>query len=104
MQPSTNFQFLKPYDPIFLQLLSVAEQMYHGDPNTTLVKLRQFAEALAQDIASHLGIEPYEYEDQYQLLALLDENRALPYRIRDLFHTLRKEGNRAVHQFSTNHQ
>jgi len=78
--------------------------MYHGDPNTTLVKLRQFAEALAQDIASHLGIEPYEYEDQYQLLALLDENRALPYRIRDLFHTLRKEGNRAVHQFSTNHQ
>jgi type I restriction enzyme R subunit len=78
--------------------------MYHGDPNTTLVKLRQFAEALAQDIASHLGIEPYEYEDQYQLLALLDENRALPYRIRDLFHTLRKEGNRAVHRFSTNHQ
>jgi type I restriction enzyme R subunit len=104
LQPSTNFQFLKPYDPIFLQLATVAEQMYHSDPNTTLVKLRQFAEALAQEIASHLGIEPYEYEDQYQLLALLDEQRALPYRIRDLFHTLRKEGNRAVHRFSTNHQ
>lgn len=68
------------------------------------MKLRQLAEALAQDIASHLGIEPYEYEDQYQLLALLDEQRTLPYRIRDLFHTLRKEGNKAVHRFATNHQ
>lgn len=101
---TSNFEFLKHYDPIFFQLATVAEQMYHSDPNTTLVKLRQLAEALAQDIASRLGIEPYEYADQYQLLALLEEQRTLPYRIRDLFHTLRKEGNKAVHRFSTNHQ
>ena len=46
-----NFDFLKQHDPIFLQLAQSAERAFSSDPNTTLVKLRQFAEAIAQDQA-----------------------------------------------------
>ena len=77
--------------------------MFKSDPNTTLVKLRQLGEALAQDIASKLGISSYEYKDQYELIALLEKKLSFSYKVRDLFHTLRKDGNRAVHEFTTSH-
>ena len=99
----SNFSFLLNYDPVFFQLASVAEDMFKIDPNTTLVKLRQLGEALAQDIASKLGIRSFEYKDQYELIYLLERKLSFSYKVRDLFHTLRKEGNKAVHEFTTNH-
>ncbi|CAA6805059.1 MAG: Type I restriction-modification system, restriction subunit R (EC [uncultured Sulfurovum sp.] len=99
----SNFEFLLKYDPIFFQLASVAEEMYHSDPNTTLVKLRQLAEALGKDIALKMGIASYEYKDQYELIYLLEDKLSFSYKVRNLFHMLRKEGNRAVHEFTTNH-
>jgi len=100
---SSNFSFLLEHDPIFFQLASVAEKMFKSDPNTTLVKVRQLAEALAQEMASRLGIEPYEYEGQYELINLLEKKLSFSYKVKNLFHTLRKEGNQAVHQFKTSH-
>ena len=44
----SNFAFLSDYDPLFLQLAQSAERAFSADPNTTLIKLRQFAEAIAQ--------------------------------------------------------
>ena len=54
---TSNFAFLAEHDPVFLQLASTAEQVFAADPNTTLIKLRQLGEALAQDIAARSGIE-----------------------------------------------
>lgn len=57
MTISSNFAFLAEHDPVFLQLAGTAEQVFAADPNTTLIKLRQLGEALAQDIAARAGIE-----------------------------------------------
>ena len=57
MAASINFPFLQEHDPVFHQLASTAEQVFASDPNTTLIKLRQLGEALAQDLASRAGIE-----------------------------------------------
>ncbi|CAA6814749.1 MAG: Type I restriction-modification system, restriction subunit R (EC [uncultured Sulfurovum sp.] len=99
----SNFSFLLEHDPIFFQLAFVAEKMFKSDPNTTLVKLRQLGEALAQEMASKLGIPSYEYKDQYELIYLLEKKLSFSFKVRNLFHTLRKDGNKAVHEFTTNH-
>jgi len=57
MAEKSNFEFLKEHDPLFFQLASAAERAFAGDPNTTLIKLRQLGEALAQDLAARCGIE-----------------------------------------------
>lgn len=57
MASSINFAFLQEHDPVFLQLASTAEHAFASDPNTTLIKLRQLGEALAQDLAGRSGIE-----------------------------------------------
>lgn len=51
MTERSNFYFLQAHAPILLELAQGAERAFVGDPNTTLVKLRQLSEALAQDIA-----------------------------------------------------
>ena len=53
---ASNFSFLESHDPIFYQLAHNAETVFATDPNTTLIKLRQFGEAIAQEIATGAGI------------------------------------------------
>ena len=49
MVACSNFAFLQEHDPVFLQLARMAEQAFASDPNTTLNKLRQFGEELADE-------------------------------------------------------
>ncbi|WP_286240958.1 type I restriction-modification system endonuclease [Neptuniibacter halophilus] len=104
MAAPSNFDFLREHDPIFLQLASAAERTFSNDPNTTLLKLRQLGEALAQDLAARCGIEFDDQTSQADLLFKLNREIHLDPVIRDLFHTLRKEGNKATHQFRTQHK
>jgi len=104
MDDKSNFDFLKEHDPVFFQLAVAAEQQFSADPNTTLIKLRQLGEALAQDIAARCGVEFDEKTSQADLLFKLNREIRLDPNIRDLFHTLRIEGNRATHQFRTQHK
>lgn len=104
MAASSNFSFLQEHDPVFLQLASTAEQVFASDPNTTLIKLRQLGEALAQDLASRAGIEFDATTTQSDLLYKLSRDIQLDQNIRSLFHTLRIEGNKATHQFRTQHR
>jgi len=104
MAASSNFAFLQEHDPVFLQLASTAEQVFASDPNTTLIKLRQLGEALAQDLASRAGIEFEATTTQSDLLYKLSREIQLDQNIRSLFHTLRVEGNKATHQFRTQHR
>ena len=101
---NSNFDFLREHDPVFYQLGSAAEGAFSGDPNTTLIKLRQLAEALAQDLAARSGIKFDETTSQAVLLSKLNSEIRLDPTIRKLFHTLRIEGNRANHEFKTQHK
>ncbi len=99
-----NFCFLAGHDPVFLELAASAERAFSHDPNTTLIKLRQLGEAMAQDIAARLGIELDERTAQRDLLYRIDSALGLDPTVRELFHTLRIEGNKATHQFRTQHR
>ncbi|MFL7025224.1 type I restriction-modification system endonuclease [Enterovibrio norvegicus] len=100
----SNFYFLASHDPIFLQLATSAERAFSSDPNTTLVKLRQFAEAIAQDLAMRCSIEFDDQTSQADLLFRINRELRLESQIISLFHGLRKAGNQAVHQFKTEHK
>ncbi|MGD9541761.1 MAG: DUF4145 domain-containing protein [Methylocystis sp.] len=94
---SSNFDFLKPHDPQLVRLGALAERYFHDDPNTSLIKLRQFGEALAQLIAAKTGLYESSDETQSDLLRRLRFERVLPPDVVDLFHTLRILGNNATH-------
>ena len=104
MTISSNFAFLAEHDPVFLQLAVTAEQVFAADPNTTLIKLRQLGEALAQYIAARSGIEFTGETSQADLLFRLNREIRLDPTIREMFHILRIEGNKATHQFRTRHK
>lgn len=48
----SNFSFLSEHDPLLVELASSAERAFASDPNTTLIKLRQLGEAMAQHIVA----------------------------------------------------
>ncbi|KAB7886397.1 type I restriction-modification system endonuclease [Poseidonibacter ostreae] len=100
----SNFIFLEQHDPVFFQLASMAEQFFRADPNTTLIKIRQLSEAFSKEIASQLNISPFTYSNQNELLYSIDRQLSLDPVVKDLFHTIRKAGNKAVHEFNTNHK
>jgi type I restriction enzyme, R subunit len=53
---NSNFGFLEPHGEQLFRLASLAELYFPNDANTCLLKLRQFAELLAQDIAARSGL------------------------------------------------
>ncbi len=101
---ATNFSFLQEHDPLFVELAESAERAFSGDPNTTLIKLRQLGEALAQHLAAISGIEFDEQTSQADLIYRLNRELRLEPQVKELFHTLRVEGNKATHQFRTRHK
>lgn len=103
LEQLSNFSFLAEHDDIFVELSLAAERAFSSDPNTTLIKLRQLGEAIAQHIAARVGIEFDDQTSQADLLYKLNRELRLDPTVRELFHTLRIEGNRATHQFRTQH-
>ncbi|MCH8530924.1 MAG: type I restriction-modification system endonuclease [Saccharospirillum sp.] len=101
---SANFAFLAEHDALFVELAGAAERAFASDPNTTLIKLRQFGEALAQHLAALSGIEFDDQTSQAELLYRLNRELRLEPQIKELFHILRIEGNKATHQFRTQHR
>lgn len=105
MSPSTseNFEFLKARDPQLVRLGALAERYFRDDPNTALIKLRQFAELLAQLVAAKTGQFTNPEEPQSDLLRRLKFERVLPLEVADLFHQVRIVGNRATHTDAGDH-
>ena len=48
----SNFDMLRPYEEQLWRLGALAERYFTEDPNTSLLKLRQFSELLAQSLAA----------------------------------------------------
>lgn len=102
-EPSSNFAFLKEHDPIFLQLAISAERNFVSDPNISLIKVRQLGEALAQNLASQFGLKFDKQTSQHDLITKLYSQNIISQAVKNCFHILRDEGNKAAHQFQTNH-
>lgn len=102
MPTSPNFEFLKAHDPQLVRLGSLAERYFVDDPNTCLIKLRQFGEVLAQLTAAKVGMYADPTEKQVDLLRRLRDRGVLKGEIDRLFHELRKAGNDATHSLAGN--
>ncbi|MBB4636473.1 type I restriction-modification system endonuclease [Longimicrobium terrae] len=96
---SPNFAFLNVHDPLLATLGSLAELYAVDDPNTALLKLRQFGEALLQRTALEGGVPAGAGTTQFGLINLLAGDGLLPRDVADQFHALRQIGNDAVHAF-----
>ena len=83
---------------MLVELGARAERYALEDPNTAMIKVRQFGELLAKFIASKTGVQTGGYhKGQIDLIDDLYRSQAIPAEIQSLFHTIRKEGNSASH-------
>lgn len=98
-EQSTNFGFLAARDPQLYRCAALAERYFSTDPNSALLKLRQFGELLAAELAARTGafVPPDgSFLDTLNALRL----QGLPPRPLDaLFHDLRRAGNKAAHEY-----
>lgn len=94
---SPNFAHLAKVVPLLALHGVKAERFVFEDPVTALFKLRQFGEALAQEAAASVGLYSSAEEPQVDLLRRLKDAGVIDFEVADLFHTLRKAGNLAVH-------
>lgn len=101
---SANFAFLAQHDQLLDHLGALAERYFADDPSTSLLKLRQFGEVLAQRTAARAGLYTTTEENQVELLSRLRDNGLLPRELGELFHGLRKAGNAAAHEVGGDHR
>ena len=95
--PSINFEPLRASHPDLANLAAYAEQYLHRDPESALVKLRNFAERIVDHLYTHLRLPQAPQSKFIDLLnnasfAMLADKLVL-----DKFHLLRKLGNSAAH-------
>ena len=101
---SQNFKFLEPVNGTLATLGGLAEQYFHDDPSTSLIKARQFCELLTRLHAAHMGLLEEPDETQSALLRRLRYERAIPDKVLDVLHFIRKTGNAAVHEAAGDHR
>jgi len=100
----SNFSFLNEAYPKLAKLGKQAEGYVHSDPQTVLFKLRLFSEVLVEYIYSHLQLEDESNDDLFTRLNNREFRIAVDTSIQSKLHTIRKYGNKAVHNqviFST---
>jgi len=94
---STNFEFIRPYDPALASLGGLAEAYAHSDPASSLVKLRTFAEHSVATIFEQFRL-PTPFDAN--LFDLLDQDSlkaVLPPSVLSKLHSMRIHGNKAAH-------
>lgn len=100
----TNFGHLQAHDEQLTRLGLLAERYFPEDPNTSLLKLRQLAELLAQHVASRVGVYTSAEEQQVRLIARLQDQGILSREIAQLFNDVRRTGNAASHALAGDHR
>ena len=104
----SNFSVLRGYEEQLWRLGALGERYFAEDPNTCLIKLRQFAELLAQTLAAKSGLylSPLEsrQESQLDLLRRLRGAGILPNEPFQMFDAVRRLGNDANHGLHDEHR
>lgn len=94
----SNFSFLADRWPLLANLGEAAERNLHHDANTTLFKLRLFAEKTAEYILAFEKLPEPEDGTQFARLQLMKRHDILSDELLSIFHALRKKGNKATHE------
>jgi type I restriction enzyme R subunit len=95
---SPNFAYLAYHDTRLVALATQAEEYFATDPPVAIAKLRLFAEVLAKRAAARVALLPEPNESQQALVDRLFDARVIGAVQRDIFHSLRRAGNAAVHE------
>ena len=98
MVVDSNFSFLARKWPELSELAQIAENNLYEDSNTTMIKLRMFTEQIADYMFAYDKLEEPEENSLYNKLKLLEREELIKDKIAEIFHTLRIEGNKAVHE------
>jgi type I restriction enzyme R subunit len=100
---SANFNFLRKHVRPLADLGALAERYFSDDPNTAILKLRQYGELLAQEVAARVGVYSGPDVPQWELLRNLERTPYLANKVAQVFHGLRRIGNRASHDVTGSH-
>ena len=100
---TSNFAHLAEHDEQLVRLGVLAERYFADDPNTAILKLRQLAELLAQQVAARIGVYTSPDEAQYELIRRLQDQGILNLETAQLFGEVRRAGNAASHALSGDH-
>ncbi|HOX51713.1 MAG TPA: type I restriction-modification system endonuclease [Fibrobacteria bacterium] len=99
----SNFSHLQPLEPQLVRLGAQAEKYFADDANTSMMKVRQFGECLALEVASRIGVYTSSDEPQIALLRRLQDQGILSRDVAQLFHQIRIAGNEANHALRDDH-
>lgn len=95
---SGNFEFLHNRWEILSNLGEMAERNLFIDPNTSIIKLRMFGETMTKFICALEEMDETKELTQVERLSQLKRDDLITDEIEDYLHTLRKIGNKAVHE------
>ncbi|PVZ65652.1 ATP-dependent DNA helicase [Pelagibaculum spongiae] len=93
----SNFDFLKPDQPTLAELGFSAEQYAYSDPQSAIVKLRNFAEQYVGFIYRELTLPVDEVSNLFERINHDAFKAAVEPDIVDKLHLIRMRGNKAAH-------
>jgi len=95
---SNNFEHLRQHWPELADLAGYAEQYLFDDPQSTLIKLRCFAEKLVGIVYREWRLPALPNEKFIDRLENHSFASMVDSAIIDKLHAIRKEGNKAAHE------
>jgi type I restriction enzyme R subunit len=104
MKQSMNFEHIKKKWPQLHQLAAFAEKYAIDDPQSSLVKLRCYAEQVVGYLYKELQLPVFPNSTIYDKLTSDDFTSVVPGIITDKLHAIRKSGNQAAHQGQVDQQ
>ena len=94
----SNFEFLKDVEPhVLYRIAYLAETYLYTDPNGCLMKLRQFAEVMVNEVfqIEHIAL-PYD-NNQANRISVLKREGIIEHQLGSILNQLRQRGNEAAH-------
>jgi hypothetical protein len=89
-QTTGNFTFLEAHSPQLAKLGRLAERYFSEDPPTSLVKLRQFAEITAREVAARQALLDNPQASFDDILRVLRTRSILQREVAELFYHLKR--------------
>ncbi|MGA9693346.1 MAG: DUF4145 domain-containing protein, partial [Pseudonocardiaceae bacterium] len=97
-QRTPNFGFLLEHEAVLVGYGAAAESMIFTDPNTSMIKARQFGEQLVTALVATFSIRiPAGQSTQHKRLKVLLDQGVINQRVHTWFDAVRDTGNKAVH-------
>jgi len=104
MKQSKNFEHIKQKWPDLHHLAVFAEEYAISDPQSSLVKMRCFAEKVVGYLYSELKLPVLPNANIYDKLISDEFSSVVPQLIVDKLHAIRKSGNQAAHEGKVDQQ